>query len=95
MKLVKLRRLKIGRRSRLREWKRITNLLKIKFTLDRSETGWNSASEHDLDDRESMPGDQGGAVVPDDVTAHKEIRPETHWLFRTECKEVSRLIKVG
>ncbi len=51
-----------------------------------------SATKHDLDDREPIPGDQGGAVVPDDVTAHKVERPETHLLVRTE---VSRLIRVG
>ncbi len=61
-----------------------TNLLKIKFTLDRSETGWNSATDdrrrsdkHDLDDRESI-SDQGGAVVPDVKTLHEVERPETH-----------------
>ncbi len=39
-----------------------------------------------------MSGHQGGAVVPDVMTSHEEIRPETHLLVRTECKEVSRLI---
>ncbi len=47
--------------------------------LDRSETGWNSASEHDSGDREAVP-DQGGSVIPDDETAHKEIRPKTQLL---------------
>jgi hypothetical protein len=37
-----------------------------------------SATKHDLDDRESIPADQGAAVVPADVTVHEEIRPETH-----------------
>ena len=50
-----------------------------------------SATKHDLDDRESIP-DQGGSVIPDDETAHKVVRPETHLLVRTE---VSRLIRVG
>jgi len=36
-----------------------------------------SATKHDLDDRESIP-DQGGSVIPDDETAHKVERPETH-----------------
>ena len=31
-----------------------------------------SATKHDLDDRESI-SDQGGSVIPDDETAHKEI----------------------
>ncbi len=37
-----------------------------------------SATKHDLDDRESISGDQGGPVIPDDETAHKVVRPETH-----------------
>ncbi len=83
-------------------------LIKIKFTLDKiwnlpKRRYWNcsvtgdglaacSATKHDLDDRESIPADQGAAVAPADVTVHEEIRPETHWLVRTE---VSRLIRVG
>ena len=35
-------------------------------------------SRDDPDDRETVPTDQGGAGVPDNVTVHKEIRPETH-----------------
>ena len=62
------------------------NLLKIKFTLDKIWTGWNSATgdrrrsdKQDLGDRETVLAHQGGAVVPgDDETSHKEIRPETH-----------------
>jgi hypothetical protein len=37
---------------------------------------WNSG------DRETVPGHQGRAEVPDVETAHKVIRPETHWLVR-------------
>ena len=47
------------------------------------------ATEADLGDRETVPGHQGGAVVPDSVAAHEVIRPGTHLLVRTE---VSRLI---
>ncbi len=36
------------------------------------------ATEHDSGDRETVPADQGGAVVPDDVTVHEVVRPETH-----------------
>ena len=36
--------------------------------------------------------DQGGAVVPDNGVVTHEIRPETHWLVKTE---VSRLKEVG
>jgi hypothetical protein len=54
------------------------------------ETIWPCGStEADLGDRETVPGHQVGAVVPDCETAHEEIRPETHLLVRTE---VSRLI---
>ena len=65
-------------------------LIKIKFTLDKIWTGnksvavdngRNGATEHDLDDRETVP-DQGGSVIPDGVTVHEEIRPETHLLVR-------------
>jgi hypothetical protein len=39
----------------------------------------NGATERDLGDRETVPGHQGGAVVPDDGVATHEIeRPETH-----------------
>jgi hypothetical protein len=58
-----------------------TNLLKIKFTLNKIGTGnnWpNGATETDLGDRETVPGHQVGAVVPDDVTVHEIERPETH-----------------
>jgi hypothetical protein len=48
--------------------------------------------ENDPGDRDAVPGHQGGAVVPDKMTSHEEIRPVTHWLVRTE---VSRLIRVG
>jgi hypothetical protein len=34
--------------------------------------------KHDSDDLETLLADQGGAVVPDDVTVLEEIRPETH-----------------
>ncbi len=52
------------------------------------ETIWPfGASETDLGDRETVPGHQGGAVVPDSVATHEEIRPETHLLVRTECKK--------
>ncbi len=37
-----------------------------------------SATKHDLGDRKAMSGHQGGAVVPDVVTSHEEIRPVTH-----------------
>ncbi len=50
-----------------------------------------SATKTDPGDRKTMPGHQGAAVVPDVKTSHEEIRPETHLLVRTECKEVSRL----
>ncbi len=59
-----------------------TNLLKIIFfTLNKIGTGnnWpNGATETDLGDRETVPGHQGGAVVPDVKTFDEEIRPETH-----------------
>ncbi len=96
MKWVKFRRLKIGRRSRLRERKRITNysikdkiyLLEKTWTGNKSvafETGRTGATERDLGDRETVPGHQGGAVVPaDGVATHEIERPETHWLVRTE-----------
>ncbi len=79
MKLVNFRRLKsaVGH-NHLNEK---TNLLKIKFTLNKIGTGnnWpNSATETDLGDRETVPGHQGGAVVPDVKTLDEEIRPETH-----------------
>ncbi len=35
------------------------------------------ASKTDLGDRETVPGPQG-AVPPDSVATHEEIRPETH-----------------
>jgi len=48
------------------------------------------ASELNFGDRDAVLTHQGRAVVPaDDATAHKEIRPETHLLVKTE---VSRLI---
>jgi hypothetical protein len=47
------------------------------------------ATKNDPGDRETIP-DQGGAVVPDNVTTHEEIRPETHLLVKTECKEVDK-----
>ena len=99
MKLVNFRRLKIGRRSRLRERKRSLNwdinhqLIKIKFTLEKirlAETALQivqvdretirpcGATEHNLGDREMVLAHQGGAVVPDGVTAHEIERPETH-----------------
>ena len=69
----------------------------------RSETGNKSVAEttgrtallgdrrrsdkHDLGDREAVPGHQGGAVVPDEVAAHEEIRPGTHLLVRTEVSK--------
>jgi hypothetical protein len=57
------------------------------------ETIWPcGATEADLGDRETVPGHQGAAVVPDSVATHEEIRPGTHLLVRTE---VSRLIRVG
>ena len=99
MKLVNFRRLKIGRRSRLRERKRNHHLTSIKdkilplektWTGNKSvavDTGRNGATERDSGDRETVPGDQGEAVVPDDVTVHEKIRPETQWLVRTECKK--------
>ncbi len=46
------------------------------------ETGRTGATERNSGDRETVPWDQGGAVVPDDVTVHEEIRPETHWLVK-------------
>ncbi len=71
--------------------------LKIKFTLDKIWTdnktvavdnGRNGATERDLGDRETVPGHQGAVVVPaDSVATHEEIRPETHWLVKTECKK--------
>ncbi len=80
-------------------------LIKIKFTLDKIWTGnktvavdngRNSATERNSGDRETVLTHQGGAVVPaDGVATHEIERPETHWLVRTECKEVSRLIYVG
>jgi hypothetical protein len=72
-------------------------LIKIKFTLNKIGNwqhllllkNWpNGATEHDPGDREAVPGDQGAAVIPDDVTVHEEIRPETHSLVRTT--EVSK-----
>jgi hypothetical protein len=36
------------------------------------------ATETDLDDRETVPADQVGAVVPDGVSVHEIERPETH-----------------
>ncbi len=43
------------------------------------ETIWPCGStEADLGDRETVPGHQGAAVVPDDVTVHKVERPVTH-----------------
>ena len=43
------------------------------------ETIWPcGATERDLGDRETVPGHQGRAEVPDVETAHKVIRPETH-----------------
>ena len=43
------------------------------------ETIWPcGATETDLGDRETVPGHQGGAVVPDVKTFDEEIRPETH-----------------
>ncbi len=45
------------------------------------------SDKQDLGDRETVPGHQGGAVVPDVKTFDEEIRPETHLLVRTECKK--------
>ena len=43
-------------------------------------TGRNGASKTDQVDRERDDlADQGGAVVPDEVTVHKEIRPVTQY----------------
>jgi hypothetical protein len=66
-------------------------LIKIKFTLNKignwlktallgdRETIWPcGATETDLGDRETVPGHQGGAVVPDVETFDEKIRPETH-----------------
>jgi hypothetical protein len=51
------------------------------------ETIWPcGATEADLGDRETVPGNQGAAVVPDSGVATHEIeRPETH--VKTECKK--------
>ena len=50
------------------------------------ETIWPcGATETDLGDRETVPGHQGAAVVPDVKTAHEIERPETH--VKTECKK--------
>jgi hypothetical protein len=70
------------------------NFLKIKFTLDKIGNwqqllllkNWpNGATDDDLGDRETVPGDQGAAVVPDSVATHEIERPETH--VKTECKK--------
>jgi hypothetical protein len=47
------------------------------------------SDKHDPGDRDAVLAHQGGAVVPDKMTAHEIERPETHLLVRTE---VSRLI---
>ncbi len=102
MKLVNFRRLKsaVGHEYvnenevLLKHYQSPTNF-KIKFTLEKTWTGSNSDTNDsgwprdDLDDRETILTDQGGAVVPDGVTIHKIERPVTHWLVKTE---VSRLI---
>ena len=63
-------------------------LIKISLPLEKTwtgnksvavDTGRNGATERDSGDRETVPGDQGEAVVPDDVTVHEKIRPETHY----------------
>ncbi len=90
MKLVNFRRLKIGRRSRAREREEIETfinhqLTSIKDKIYLLEKTWpnrrfkncSGRSRDDPDDRETVPTDQGGAGVPDDVTVHK-LRPETH-----------------
>jgi hypothetical protein len=91
MKLVNFRRLKIGRRSRARErevkLKSFINhqLTSIKDKIYLLEKTWPNRrykncsgwSRDDPDDREMILTDQGGAVVPDNVTVHK-LRPETH-----------------
>ncbi len=66
-------------------------LIKIKFTLDKIWTGNSATGDRrrsdklDPGDRETVPWDQGGAVVPDCETAHEIERPETH--VKTECKK--------
>ncbi len=89
MKLVNFRRLK----SAVGHEHVNDNSLKIKFTLNKIWTGWKQllgdrrrSDKLDPGDRETVP-DQVGAVVPDCETAREEIRPETHWLVRTECKK--------
>jgi hypothetical protein len=57
-------------------------LIKIKFTLNKIGNGnnWpNGATERNSGDRETVPGDQGGAVVlAYGVAIHEIERPETH-----------------
>jgi hypothetical protein len=82
MKLVNFRRLKsaVGHdyvnENEVLNWNN-HQLIKIKFTLDKIwnwqqtvavDNGRNGATERDLGDRETVPGHQGGAVVPDEMT---------------------------
>ncbi len=65
----------------------ITNYKDKIYLLEKTWTGhktvavdnWpNGATERDSGDRETVPADQGGAVVPDGVSVHEIERPETH-----------------
>jgi hypothetical protein len=99
MKLVNFRRLKSAVGHEHVNVKKIEifinyQLIKINFTLDKIWTGnktvavdngRNGATERDSGDRETVPGDQGGAEVPDVMTSHKVERPVTH--VKTECKK--------
>ncbi len=83
MKLVNFRRLKsaVGH-DHVNEK---SNILKIKFTFRKI---WNwlkqllgdrrRSDKLDPGDRETVPWDQVGAVVPDCETAHEIERPKTH-----------------
>ncbi len=92
MKLANFRRLKsaVGHEHvNVKKLKLINNhltLIKDKIYL-KQDLNWlktallgdrRRSDKNDLDDRETVRADQGGSVVPDDETAHKVVRPETH-----------------
>ena len=94
MKLVNFRRLKIGRRSRVRERKRSSKLptnkdkflpLEKTWTGNKSvavDTGRNGATEDDLGDRETVLADQGGSGVPALLTDKRLYRVTAHEVER-------------
>jgi hypothetical protein len=43
----------------------------------RDDPAASGASEHNSGDRETIPGHQGGSVVPAPLTVHEKERPET------------------